>query len=164
MLAHVDSARAAFDANATVSEKKESPFDGMTDPQHGIQPGLSEAPTSEHLTPQPTPNLRGSPLRGTAAELRMRRASMHLHEWGRPAPPTNLRGTLNKAPESYVLTPELGEGAEEPIDEEDSDFLEGLASHTTEQRLMALEQYVFITHAKQIFTNKNGDAESTDTT
>lgn len=36
---------------------------------------------------------------------------------------------------------------------EDSGFPEGLSSHPPEQRLMALEQCVFNSHAKQRFTN-----------
>ena len=103
---------------------------------HAAERPFAPTPTQEPATPASTvplgysptrPNLRGSLAPGAAEEIHARHS--------RPST-VHLRGSLNN-------------GSNE---DSDSDILLSLAKQPVEQRLLALEQYVFEQHSRDLFS------------
>ena len=130
------------------------PHEDPVDEQYGTVPGSGPGnPTAR--APVPVNPLVHGHLRGTAAELRQRNGAAPVDIAAHPSS-TNLRSTLNKQdPETHLLAPVKSdvESAAEESDPDDVAFFDELAAQPKDQRLLALEPYVFGKHARDNYAH-----------
>ena len=153
---HVEDAR---ESDPQLNRSRDTPpFNVPTDAQYGIEPN---ATGPEVPTPAASPT-RGPPILGTAEELHLRNSlramaderAARLAAMGPQTPSTpHLRGSRARSPPTPTapplpISPQLMPEGEHM----DADMLFALSQQPTDQRLLALEQYVFEQHARDLFS------------
>ena len=151
LLGITDGARAIASQNVTEMVSDSIPFQDPSNSQYGIISGnedymAAEAARSAPVTPR---------LRGTA-----KRSPSHGFPSSWPPPPPNLRGSAQELRERNAARlgqplPTPAPPEPEPSDsgadgEADEDILTLLSKSSISQRRLALEDYVFEQHAKQL--------------